>query len=188
MPPVPLVLFSCHFPVGHLPWLLRAEGKQPLSLLQQLVLHNSLQKLYLLSRQILRTVAGNTWQPFTTHIPIETLSRRYNTGKNTVLPKRNYCKAILHHYFQIQQKSYVRKRALHLPRYLYLILLKVFSMIQGMLAIWSLVPLPVQKQGSSRKTSTSASLTMLKPLTVWITTNCRKFLKSWEYRITLPVP
>jgi len=30
-----------------------------------------------------------------------------------------------------------------------------------------------RKQGDSRKPST-ASLTMLKPLTVWITTNCRK--------------
>ena len=29
----------------------------------------------------------------------------------------------------------------------------------------------------ARKTSTSASLTMLKPLTVWITTNCGAFLK-----------
>ena len=28
---------------------------------------------------------------------------------------------------------------------------------------------------------------MLKPLTVWITTNCGKFLKRWEYQITLPV-
>ena len=28
-----------------------------------------------------------------------------------------------------------------------------------------------KKQGNSRKTSTSASLAMLKPLTVWITTN-----------------
>ena len=36
-----------------------------------------------------------------------------------------------------------------------------------------------EKQGISRKTSTPASLTMLKPLTVWITTNCRKFLKRW---------
>ena len=34
-----------------------------------------------------------------------------------------------------------------------------------------------EKQESSRKTSTSASLTMLNPLTVWITTNCGKFLK-----------
>ena len=34
-----------------------------------------------------------------------------------------------------------------------------------------------KKQGSSRKTSTSASLTMLKPLTVWITTNW-KILKE----------
>ena len=30
----------------------------------------------------------------------------------------------------------------------------------------------IEKQGNSRKTSTSASLTTLKPLTVWLTTNC----------------
>ena len=35
---------------------------------------------------------------------------------------------------------------------------------------WSIVG-SQRKQGNSRKTSTSASLTMLKPLTVWITTN-----------------
>ena len=27
----------------------------------------------------------------------------------------------------------------------------------------------------------------IKPLTMWITTNCGKFLKGWEYQITLPV-
>ena len=43
-----------------------------------------------------------------------------------------------------------------------------------------------RKQRSSRKTSTSASLSMLKPLTVWITTNCGKFWKRWEYHTTLP--
>ena len=43
-----------------------------------------------------------------------------------------------------------------------------------------------KKQESSRKTSTSALLTMPKPLTVWITTNCGKFLKRWEYQIILP--
>ena len=36
-----------------------------------------------------------------------------------------------------------------------------------------------------RKTSISASLTMIKPLTVWITTNCGKFLKRWQYQTTL---
>ena len=44
-----------------------------------------------------------------------------------------------------------------------------------------------RKQGNSRRTSTSASVTILKPLTVWITTNCGKFLKRWEYQTTLPV-
>ena len=34
--------------------------------------------------------------------------------------------------------------------------------------------------------STSASLAMLKPLTVWITKNCGKLLKRWEYQTTLP--
>ena len=44
----------------------------------------------------------------------------------------------------------------------------------------------LKKQQSSRKTSTSASLTMQKPLTLWITTKCGKFLKRWEYQTTLP--
>ena len=35
-----------------------------------------------------------------------------------------------------------------------------------------------QKQENFRKTSTSASLTTLKPLTMWITANCGKFLKE----------
>ena len=38
-----------------------------------------------------------------------------------------------------------------------------------------------KKQESSRKTFISALLTMLKPLTVWITINCGKFFKRWEY-------
>ena len=42
-----------------------------------------------------------------------------------------------------------------------------------------------KKQESSRKTSISALLTMLKPLTVWITINCGKF-KRWEYQTTFP--
>ena len=43
-----------------------------------------------------------------------------------------------------------------------------------------------KKQKSSRKISTSALLTTPKPLTVWVTTNCGKFWKRWEYQITLP--
>ena len=39
---------------------------------------------------------------------------------------------------------------------------------------------------SSRKTSTSALLTMPKPLTVWITVNCRKFWKRGKYQTTWP--
>ena len=43
-----------------------------------------------------------------------------------------------------------------------------------------------KKQKSSRKTSTSALLTLSKPLTVWITINCGKFWKRWEYQTTWP--
>ena len=37
-----------------------------------------------------------------------------------------------------------------------------------------------KKQESSRKTSTYTVWTTPKPLSVWITTNCGKFLKSWD--------
>ena len=48
-------------------------------------------------------------------------------------------------------------------------------------SVWS-----QEKQGNSRKTSISASLTTLKPLTIWIRTNYGKLLKRWEYHTTLP--
>ena len=44
----------------------------------------------------------------------------------------------------------------------------------------------IKKAREFQKTPTSVSLTMLKPLTVWITMNCGKFLKRWEYHSTLP--
>ena len=43
-----------------------------------------------------------------------------------------------------------------------------------------------KKQESSRKTSIPALLTMPKPLTLWITINCGKFWKTWEYQTTWP--
>ena len=44
------------------------------------------------------------------------------------------------------------------------------------------------KQESSRKTSMSALLTMPKPLTVWITTNCGKFERDGNTRsLDLPL-
>ena len=45
----------------------------------------------------------------------------------------------------------------------------------------------LKKQESSRKTSTSASLTMPKPLTVWITTNW-KILKEMGISDHMPIP
>ena len=44
----------------------------------------------------------------------------------------------------------------------------------------------IEKEESSRKAPTSASLTTLKLLTVWITTNYGKFFKRWEYQTILP--
>ena len=44
----------------------------------------------------------------------------------------------------------------------------------------------IEKAREFQKKSTSALLTTPKPLTVWITTNCGKFFKRWEYQTTLP--
>ena len=42
----------------------------------------------------------------------------------------------------------------------------------------------IKKAREFQKTSTSALLTMPKPLTVWVTTNFGKFFKRWEYQTT----
>ena len=44
----------------------------------------------------------------------------------------------------------------------------------------------IEKAKSSRRTSISAWLTTPKPSTVWITINCGKFWKRWEYQTAWP--
>ena len=44
----------------------------------------------------------------------------------------------------------------------------------------------IKKAREFQKTSISALLTMPKPLTEWITTNCGKSLSRWDYQTTLP--
>ena len=42
----------------------------------------------------------------------------------------------------------------------------------------------IEKARDFQKTSIFALLTMPKSLTMWITTNCGKFLKGWAYQTT----
>ena len=44
----------------------------------------------------------------------------------------------------------------------------------------------IEKARGFQKISISALLTMPKPLTVWITINCGKFFKRWEYQTAWP--
>ena len=48
------------------------------------------------------------------------------------------------------------------------------------------IRLPTSTGSYKKQTSASALLIMPKPLTVWITTNCGKFFKRWEYQTILP--
>ena len=45
----------------------------------------------------------------------------------------------------------------------------------------------IEKAREFQKTFTSISLTMPKPLTVWIVIHCEKFLKRREFQTILPV-
>ena len=44
----------------------------------------------------------------------------------------------------------------------------------------------IEKARELKKKSTSDSFTALKSLTLWLTINCGKLLKRWEYQTTLP--
>ena len=62
----------------------------------------------------------------------------------------------------------------------------VFRKVRGTRDQVSNIHWVIKRQENSRKMSTSASLTTLEPLTVWIITNCVKFLKRWDYQTTWP--
>ena len=51
---------------------------------------------------------------------------------------------------------------------------------------FKLINVSLKKQESSRETFISDLLTMPKPFTLWITVNCGKFWKKWEYQTTWP--
>ena len=53
--------------------------------------------------------------------------------------------------------------------------------------IFWIVEKPRESKQQQQQPSTSVLLTVLKPLTVWITRNCGKFCTRWEYQTTLPV-
>ena len=60
-----------------------------------------------------------------------------------------------------------------------------YEFVNFVLSYWIKLPTSIRpqiKQGHSRKTSTTASLTTLKSFTVWITINCGKFLKDSNTR------
>ena len=63
----------------------------------------------------------------------------------------------------------------------------VHGILQARTLEWGAIAFSEIQLGNSKKPSTSASLTQLKLLTVWITRNCGKFLRTWEYQTTLPV-
>ena len=70
-----------------------------------------------------------------------------------------------------------------------IVLVNILPMLAGLIPFYLFVylhSLNNQKSKSSRKTSISALLTKPKPLTMWITTNCGKFWKQWEYQTTWP--
>ena len=49
------------------------------------------------------------------------------------------------------------------------------------------IPWIMEKAREFQKNIYFCFMAMLKPLSVWITTNCGKFLKRQEYQTTIPV-
>ena len=127
-----------------------------------------------------RLLPKNRGRLFTCKLPLANCSM----GKNTANECSNYCTAALISHtskvmikiLQTRIQQYVNREFLDLQA----------GCRKGRGTRDQIVNIRwiIEKQENSRKTSTSASLTMLKLLTVWVTTNCGKFLKRWEYQTT----
>ena len=127
-----------------------------------------------------RLLPKNRGRLFTCKLPLANCSM----GKNTANECSNYCTAALISHtskvmlkiLQTRIQQYVNREFLDLQA----------GCRKGRGTRDQIVNIRwiIEKQENSRKTSTSASLTMIKLLTVWVTTNCGKFLKRWEYQTT----
>ena len=94
----------------------------------------------------------------------------------------NYCTiALILHAYKIMLKILQARLQRELPE-VQAGFRKGTGKIDQIAKIWWII----EKATEFQKKSTSASLTTLKPLTAWITTNCEIFLKRWEYQITFP--
>ena len=127
------------------------------------------------------------------------LSRGHRTGKHQfsfqsqrkAIPKNAQTTTQFHSSHTLSHSSYFTNNAQNFPSQASAILnFQMFKLVLEK-AEEPEIKLPTstgssKKQESFRKTSISALLTMPKPLTVWITRNCGKFWKRWEYQTTWP--
>ena len=126
----------------------------------------------------LENSAGATWLEKTVFIPIP--------KKGNAKECSNYCTiALISHASKVMLKI-LQARLRH---YMHHELLDVQAGLEKAEEPENKLPTSAgssKKQESSRKTSISALLTMPKLLTVWITINCGKFLKRWQYQTPWP--
>ena len=115
---------------------------------------------------------------------LEKVSFHSNTQERQCQKCSNYCtialisnaSKIMLKIFQARLQQYVNRE---LPD-----VQAGFRQVRGTRDQIANIPGSWKKQKSSRKTSISALWTMPKPLTVWITINCGKLWKRWEYQTT----
>ena len=102
---------------------------------------------------------------------LEKVSFHSNPKKGNVKECSNYHTiALISHASKVMLKIFQARIQKYMNRELF----QMFSLVLGK-AEEPTSPGSSKKQESSRKTSTSALLTMSKPLTLWITINCGKF-------------
>ena len=140
------------------------------------------------------SLPSSQWEKTWTNRKSKTLPRIYQktevTGKTTATPnwRSRQIKGITAHQQQnVLDLGMRRKFQARLQQYMNF---QTFKLVLEK-AEEPVIKLPTsagssKKQQSSRKTSISILLTMPKPLTVWITINCGKFWKRWEYQTTWP--
>ena len=123
------------------------------------------------------------------------LSSGHRTGKGQFIPvpKKGNAKECSN-YHTIAFISHVSKVILkilqaRLQQYMNRELPDVQSGFRKGRGTWDQIPnihWVIEKAREFQETSISPLLTMPKPLTVWITINCGKFWKRWEYQTTWP--
>ena len=144
----------------------------------QILKDDTVKVLYSIYQQIWKTQQWPQYWKMSVFIPIPTKGSAKECSNYCTIALISHASKVMLKILQARLQQYVHHELLDVPA--------EFRKGRGTRDQIDNICWIIEKASEFQKNIYFCLMTLPKPLTVWITTNCGKFLKIWEYQTTLP--